>query len=92
MSAARPQSGGARNQQMVLVLAIALLVIAGGLFFAHTRSSGDAEAEARARAVSNPEAQIKAIQDNPNMPAIAKQMAIGQLQAHQNTASTIRKR
>ena len=82
MSAARPQGG--ENQRKVLALAIVLLVLAGGIFFAYLRSSSDPEAEARAKTVSNPAAQIKAIQDNPNMPPEAKQMAIGQLQSHQN--------
>jgi len=84
MSAARPQSGGAKNQRPVLVLAILLLAIAGGIFFAYMRSSSDPEADARARTASDPEAQIKAIQDNPNMPPMAKQIAIGQIEAHKN--------
>ncbi len=81
------QCGNARHLKTLLSGAALLLMLTGckggsDSSINQTRDSSKPEA-----AASTTDAQIKAVQDNPHMPQVAKDAAISAIKQHQNEGS-----
>lgn len=77
----KPAEKPRQNQTLYLIVAVILLLAAGGLVAARvmgTKAEAAKTAEAR-----NPQTQIEQIRKNPNMPAQAKAIAEMQIRARQ---------
>jgi hypothetical protein len=69
-----------KRDKQLLVVAVVLLLIAGGLFLRHYSASQESFTKPPTQA--DIEKRITDIQNDPHMPAIAKEIAIGQIRAH----------
>ena len=63
-------------------IAVAVVLLLATIGIVMIRQSNDRAEEARKIEAAKPEAQIKMIESNPNMPPQAKAMALQQMRAH----------